>query len=285
MLLKNIIPFVRFARHRVISPISSDAFRCVQTRDNRLFFVTDGVGKINVEGESYPLERATVALIPAGCKYSLNPDSSMKLIIINFDYTDNFSLIKQSFHPFSSDYPGALEKISFDDAPFLSQPIVLSDANVTESKLRNIANEFSEDFVWRDEHLSAYMKAVITDVVLLKSRGSDMLNSVSPLVKNIIAFLKENYAQPIDGDTLSMQFNFSVAYINRIFKKEKGVTVHKYLVQLRINIASRLLSSGEYLPTEVAAIVGFEDYPHFSKTFKQMIGVGPREYCPNKKAF
>ena len=93
MLLKNMIPFVRFARHRVISPISSDAFRCVQTRDNRLFFVTNGVGKINVEGERYPLERATVALIPAGCKYSLNPDSSMKLIIINFDYTDNFSLI------------------------------------------------------------------------------------------------------------------------------------------------------------------------------------------------
>ena len=90
--------------------------------------------------------------------------------------------------------------------------------------------------------------------------------------------MREHYSERVENETLSEHFHFTSIYINRVFKRETGTSVRQYLIALRIDIAKELLSSGEYTPSATANLTGFDDYPHFSKTFKKFTGKSPKEY-------
>jgi len=64
----------------------------------------------------------------------------------------------------------------------------------------------------------------------------------------------------------------------RSFKRELGITPHRYLVQLRVERARALLAKG--VPTsEVAAAVGFADQGHLGRHFKRTVGITPAQYA------
>ena len=277
MLLKEITPFVRYARHFTITDAMPHSFKNVRTRDNRLFFITDGQGDIEIEGERFALTRDTLVLIRAGESYRLEPKVKLSSVVINFDYTDNFSSIRQSFHPYYLNFPGVLEDVTFSDARVLCSHIVIRDGARFSERLRSLASEaFSVD-EWRDAFLCASMKAIIIDIVktVVRSNGS---HPRSQLVDEVARYLKEHYSECVENETLSAHFHFTSIYINRLFKKEMGTSLRQYLISIRIAVAGELLASGEYSPSEVATAVGFEDYPHFSKTFKRLMGKSPKEY-------
>lgn len=277
MLLKNIQPFVRHVRHFTISDNTPSAYKDVKTRDNRIFFVTNGQGEIRIEGENAPLEKGTLALIRSGKSYRITPNPKLSVIVINFDFTEDFSAIKQSFHPFSADFPGILENITFEDTELLSSHIVLPDHPDLYERIRSLTNDFPEKNEWRDAFLSSSVKALIIDIVRAASNTISR-RTKSPLVENVIRYMKEHYSERVENETLAERFHFTSVYINRLFKAELGISLRQYLITLRIDTAQELLTSSEYSPYEVALSVGFEDYPHFSKTFKKLTGKTPREY-------
>lgn len=278
MLLVDIAPFVRYARNFIINEGSLSTQKSVRARDNRLFFVVDGQGDICIEDNSHSLCKNTLVIVRSGEKYKIDPISKLSLIVINFDYTFEFSSIKQSFHPFFSDFPGSLEDVEIEDAPMLSRSVVITDGARFEGRLKSMLADYFEKGELRDAFLSATMKALIIDVVTWRMKGVCMHSPSSKLVHEIVNYLKEHYAERVENETLAEHFHFTSAYINRIFKREQGVSVHQYLISLRLGIARELLDTGEYSPSEVSALVGFEDYPHFSKTFKRMMGKSPAQY-------
>ncbi|WP_026688374.1 response regulator transcription factor [Alteribacter aurantiacus] len=73
-------------------------------------------------------------------------------------------------------------------------------------------------------------------------------------------------------------FNTSPSYFSRIFKEEKGVSFIKYVTQLRINKAKSLMKDRETKTSEIAHLIGYTDYPHFSKIFKKNTGYSPSNY-------
>lgn len=276
MLLHSIQPFVRHVRHFTISDNTPSARKDVKTRDNRLFFVTGGDGEISVEGKATSLTRDTLVLIRAGKSYRITPQPKVSVIVVNFDFTDNFSSIKQSFHPFSADFPGVLENVSFEDTPLLVSHLVLRSCPEFNERIRALTNDFSSNAEWREAFLSASLKAIVIDAVKTASDTAEKIRS--PLVKNIVCYMREHYSERVENETLAEHFHFTSVYLNRIFKSEMGVSLRQYLISLRVDIAKELLSFGEYSPYEVALSVGFEDYPHFSKTFKRLTGKTPKEY-------
>ncbi len=94
----------------------------------------------------------------------------------------------------------------------------------------------------------------------------------------LISYIESNYANSsITLDTISKQFGLSYATINRLFKKEAGLTFVSYLTNIRINKAKEIISQTSSIKN-LAEQVGYTDRKYFSKIFKRHTLLTPSEY-------
>jgi AraC-like DNA-binding protein len=81
-----------------------------------------------------------------------------------------------------------------------------------------------------------------------------------------------------DLQWLAAQTRFSRYQALRVFKRRHGVPPHAYQLLARIALAQRALRAG--LPAaDVAVDQGFVDQSHFTRQFKQFVGVTPVQYA------
>lgn len=93
-------------------------------------------------------------------------------------------------------------------------------------------------------------------------------------IKLCLDYLHEYYQGQISLHTLSQLTNLSPYYLLRSFKNSVGVPPHLYQQQLRISRAKTLLTEGKSL-ADIAVELGYTDQSHFSKQFKQIVGLTP----------
>lgn len=99
------------------------------------------------------------------------------------------------------------------------------------------------------------------------------------IVTIIAHFIKENFNQEINLNSLAHHFNFNASYLSKLFKKHYDETPVKYLLNLRINEAKHLLNSQPELDVKtVGELVGYSDQFYFSRIFKHLTGKSPSEY-------
>lgn len=98
-------------------------------------------------------------------------------------------------------------------------------------------------------------------------------------VLQIIDYINRNYMKEFTLDQLSQDLFFSKYYLSRIFKELSGMTIFEYLNKVRVNQAKMLFLTNKSLRiTDVCYQVGFSQPTHFSRVFKQIVGVSPESY-------
>ncbi|MEM9356199.1 MAG: AraC family transcriptional regulator [Pseudomonadota bacterium] len=78
-------------------------------------------------------------------------------------------------------------------------------------------------------------------------------------------------------ETLASEVALSETMLKRGFRQIFGKTVRQYLREARVNHARQLISDGHSV-TDAALAAGFQNLSHFSKSFREITGVLPREY-------
>ncbi len=131
------------------------------------------------------------------------------------------------------------------------------------------------------------MKTYLVQILLLILRqeydpvernGSYVFETVNKkyVVEQILDYFAEHYAEKISLDRIAANMYLSPFYISKIFKSETGDTPIRYLINIRLEQAYKLLQDGwKGSVQDVAAAVGYEDSYHFSKLFKKKYGVAP----------
>jgi AraC-like DNA-binding protein len=97
-------------------------------------------------------------------------------------------------------------------------------------------------------------------------------------VRNAIIFLRENYAVPFDANQTAAAVGMSQSHLRALFDKWLGESPKQFHTRCRIDQARRLLNEQRLPVVEVAFHVGFTDPHHFSRVFKQVMGVAPSYY-------
>lgn len=83
----------------------------------------------------------------------------------------------------------------------------------------------------------------------------------------------------LDISTLGEAFNMTGFYISRIFKQHSGMKVTKYVNELRVERAKKMLLENTKMKiSEVGWSVGFDNQRTFLKIFKEIEGVTPTQY-------
>ncbi|MBS4210191.1 AraC family transcriptional regulator [Bacillus sp. FJAT-50079] len=103
-------------------------------------------------------------------------------------------------------------------------------------------------------------------------------------VENIAKYINEHYQEKISLDDVANALNLSKFYLSRTFKEITGTTVMDYVMTCRLNqVKYELEMSPKKTLAEVAMDTGFESPAHFSRFFKEKLGVTPSEYRKRKQ--
>ena len=93
----------------------------------------------------------------------------------------------------------------------------------------------------------------------------------------LVRYIDEHIAEDLSLKQLSEVTNFSTYHLCRIFKKNTGTTLNKYIVSKRIENAKLLLAGDASIQT-ISKEVGFNNYNHFYRCFRQIVGINPADY-------
>ncbi|MDR7076938.1 AraC-like DNA-binding protein [Neobacillus niacini] len=101
--------------------------------------------------------------------------------------------------------------------------------------------------------------------------------------EDIASWIRDHFNEKISLDLISSELNLSKYYVSHVFKEVTGFTVMEYVMGCRLNQVKYLLEMEPDLSiAEVSSSSGFESLAHFSRYFKEKVGVTPSKYRKNK---
>ena len=91
-------------------------------------------------------------------------------------------------------------------------------------------------------------------------------------------FIRRNFNRNIRLQDVATAVFLSPNYFSSLFRKITGHTFSTYLLKLRVQAASELLTQSSIPIKEIVFQVGFEDYNYFNRTFKKYEGMPPARF-------
>ncbi len=98
------------------------------------------------------------------------------------------------------------------------------------------------------------------------------------LVPSIKKYIDEHYSEPLSLSEVARAFDISSGYVSAIFKKYNDTGFSDCVTQAKIKHAEQLLQEPNAKVHEVSAKLGYSDPYYFSKVFKRIMGISPKEY-------
>ena len=159
-------------------------------------------------------------------------------------------------------------------------PIFYSGASSTYSYLfKEMIHELQNCKTGYEDLLAMYLRQIF---LLVQRTRQEERPTVSTYIQEEMEFARryfnEHYNEPISIQEYAESRNMSVCYFQRNFKQIVKHTPMQYLLTIRVNNAASLLEATDYSMAEIAAIVGYEDPLYFSRLFRKIKGVSPRDY-------
>lgn len=119
--------------------------------------------------------------------------------------------------------------------------------------------------------------AVLTDYPRIEPRPRRGLSRRA--LNRACSFIAENLGEHFTLDDLARQAGVSRFHFARLFRVSTGYSPMAYLVKSRIERAKQLLLQDDRAVCEIAAVLGFCDQSHLTRTFRRLTGLTPREFA------
>jgi two-component system response regulator YesN len=129
------------------------------------------------------------------------------------------------------------------------------------------------------QEMLEWVEYIIERTIELTEDGE---KQISPVIK-AKNFIKLHLDKELTREEIASHVYLNPDYFDRVFKRETGLSVSRFIMQERLVKAQDLLLKTD-LPISVIAInVGYPNSANFSSMFKRMTGMNPADYRKNKK--
>ena len=102
------------------------------------------------------------------------------------------------------------------------------------------------------------------------------------VITNVKKYIQSHIEERLTLNDVAGIFGLSPNYLSVLFKKTCDIGFSEYITQMKISKAKTLLLEQDMKIYEVANELGFESAFYFSKVFKKVEGISPREYVQQK---
>lgn len=262
-------PFVRFA-HIVLHSSKRDAF--VQAYDHRLFYVLENGCTIKTKEQAFLLRPGDLLLLPPALPYAITGDETVpcRMVLLNFDLDCAFSGTREHPPDLPEDFRESAMFSPCRLAPF-DHPLFLKNALSLKDPLESLV--LRPDKYYPDAARSAKCKLVLLNcLALIREAGkADVMEAVR-------SYLDTHYLASPSNKAVAEKFNYHPYYLNQQFQEHFGVTMHGYVMQKKLDYASRLLLSTDWSVVRISETAGFCSAAWFAEQFRARNHMTPTEY-------
>ena len=213
-----------------------------------IIMYTEGNGMLCTDNKKYPFSKGTIIIVPPGIEHASSSTEKFKNISVDGDF-------QSLFH--------------------ISSPIVISDTpnKEGESLAKMIYNNrfANEDFV--KSLCSAYIHFIL--------QNTKFENNITSAVNMIVQKITDNFSDcHLNIESFLTESGYAEDYIRTKFKQITGKSPVKFLTDIRIRHACFLMEiySNTLSMEQISYQCGYMDYVYFSKKFKTVTGMSPKNY-------
>ncbi len=102
-------------------------------------------------------------------------------------------------------------------------------------------------------------------------------------VREALSFIEQNFQNDITVEDIASFCNLNRSYFGKIFRDAVGKTPQEFLISYRMGKAAELLKLTGLSIGNISSAVGYPSQLHFSRAFKNVYGVSPREWRNENK--
>lgn len=195
--------------------------------------------------------------------------------LIYMPQNSNYTVSPQSHTEGAAKNIFAINFLISSNEPFEPFKISLKNPAKSESLFESAERKWVKKGV-------GYIDAVFSDLYgilsLIKKdyRSSYYGSKYREIISPAVSYIGNNYtSEKITAEALAEVCGISVSYLRRLFTKCYGVSPIEYIINLRLEYARELISSGDFSVTAAAEKSGFNDISYFSRTYKKYFGISP----------
>jgi AraC-like DNA-binding protein len=223
-----------------------------------LEFVASGQGALVRDGQRFELGPGSVFCYGPGVAHRIEalPGSVLMKYFVDFSGEQGTLLLTQAFpdgRPGRVATSGTIQRL-FEELKTSADGLQSSRAEVCSLLVRQIL-------------------VLLTDrsVALEPEAGSLRFGALKNKLRDVAA-------RGLGLEAAARECGVSPSYLARLFRRFDHVTPHQFVVQCRMAVAASLLLDAGLLIKEVAALTGYDDPYHFSRSFKSVYGQSPEAF-------
>lgn len=263
-------PFLRF-----ISKTTYYIDRPVVARDCRILYIISGYGSFESNGKTIDLNPNTLVFYPYGKVYQIKSEANSEPLLfytLNFDFSQDYIGVRTMLPQIANkqECQNVLYSIPEELCPVFSNIISFNNAIWAEKYIEYIHTESLNQNSGYSQICDSYLKIFLISIyrkVTNESFNNPICDKIKDLIhKNLQINIKE----------LAANLNYHPFYLNDVFKKCQGTTLHKYLVKQRLIKANELITTTQMQLADIAFICGFSSQSHLSSAFKKEYHTTPK---------
>lgn len=125
-------------------------------------------------------------------------------------------------------------------------------------------------------HLYLFLDALTRSISSMRlSKGSRLRDFY---VHEAITFVEQNFQNDISVEDIADNCGLNRSYFGKIFREAVGRTPQEFLLNYRMTKAAELLKLTRLSIGDISKAVGYENPLHFSRAFKNIYGISPRDW-------
>ena len=235
---------------------------------HELIFVCEGNGTIVIGENRYPMKKGMLFYIPPGVQQTIEPRAQNPEHYMTVHFSGSRMVLDTEG---KWNHRGNIQT--------LRQP--LSQEITDYIPLEELFEKLLD--TWNDKGPSyEFVAATLLRQLLIWVSQNNIKQSknhaISLKIDRIIEYLRQNINRKVTLEELSGIAGLSTFYLSRAFKDATGYPIIMYFNKMKIEKAKELLIEGNKKVKEVAYELGYTNEFYFSRMFKRVEGLSPKEY-------
>lgn len=103
------------------------------------------------------------------------------------------------------------------------------------------------------------------------------------MVNATLKYMEENIERQLTLQDLSTYTGYSISHFSMVFRASTGHSPLSYFNMLKVKKACELLDTTNMKITQISCKVGIDDSLYFSRLFRKIVGISPKQYREQEK--